>query len=334
MLIKNVSTPKKINLGIQILRMICCLIVIHRHFYSYYSKILNNYIYAMMLFFFISYYFSYTTLSSRNNSKIKERLKRILIPYIGWPLIFFIYDKLWHKKSEYKFKNLYYQIILGCGIYGIFWFLFNVILLSLFIILINYLFKKSSILILFIICIFDYLFFYSGYADIIIFNKFKKVPVRHSIKPIFKFFIFIFSGYYSCSKNLIKKLYKYRIETIIFSFVFIFIFIRNYYYIFSKISFFYEGIVQNIFIFNIFIFFAMIPFDKVRNKYLILVLNKITGYTGGIYYLHVKMGDSYLKYIHSKIDFKGCLLIYLFCYLICLLGNIILNRSNLKYLLI
>lgn len=325
---------KKINIGIQLLRMISCLIIIHIHYYSYYSKIVQNFLYAIMTFFVISFYFSFNVLSSRKSDKIKERFKRMLIPYIGWPLIIVIYDIYAHKKIIYSFKQLYYQILFGCGVYGIFWFLFDVLLLSLFITLINYIFKKYSIFILFIICVLDYLFFYSGNASNIIFKKFLKVPARHSIQPMFEFFIFVFSGYYCGSINIINKLKKHRIKSIIISFSIIFVFFKYFYFIFRRVTFLYKGFVQNIFIFNIFIFFSMIPFDKIRNKCIINILNKLTSYTGGVYYLHVKVGDFYRRQKHSKIDFKDCLMIYLYCFFICLIGNIVLKKFSLKYLFI
>ncbi len=112
--------------------MLCCLVVIGIHCYGYPSRILQEYIYSMFLFFFISFYFSYNTLSSRKSDKIKERIKRILIPYVGWTLVLYVYNNIDKAKQPYDLKNLYYQILMGCKIYGIFWFLFNLLLLTMF----------------------------------------------------------------------------------------------------------------------------------------------------------------------------------------------------------
>ena len=80
----------------------------------------------------------------------------------------------------------------------------------------------------------------------------------------------------------------------------------------------------------------MIPFDKIRNKNLMVILNKLTSYTGGVYYLHVAIANLSGKYIYliRRRTFKGCLLIYLYCYLICFIGDFIFKKSFLKYLYI
>lgn len=247
----------------------------------------------------------------------------MLIPYIGWPLIFYLKDKfyyyLYNTEEEYNIKNLYYQIIIGCKIYGIFWFHFNIIFLSTFFTIIANFFRISFILVLFIIYICDYLFFDSNLANIHIFNKLKNVPVNHSIKPIFEFFIYAFSGFYFSSINLLNIFHIHRIKIVIFSFIITFIIINCYFSFKSKINLFYSGNIKNIFIFNLFALFAMIPFDKINNNTIYILLNKLTSYTGGIYYIHVKIGDLCREYIYiNRINtFKSCLLIYLFCYLIC-----------------
>jgi len=57
-----------------------------------------------------------------------------------------------------------------------------------------------------------------------------------------------------------------------------------------------------------------------------VILNKLTSYTGGVYYLHVAFANLSGKYIYliRRRTFKGCLLIYLYYYLICFIGTFIL----------
>ena len=327
---------KKVNIGIQILRMLCCLVVIGIHCYGYPSRILQEYIYSMFLFFFISFYFSYNTLSSRKSAKIKERIKRIIIPYVGWPLILYAYNNIDNSRKPYDLKTLYYQILIGAEIYGIFWFLFNLLLLTIFFTLMNYIFKKLAIVILFILCVFVYLFFYSGKTDEQIFNHYKLGIIQHSIRPLFQKFIFVYTGYLFGSFNLINKLYRIRIISIIISFSVIYIFVNYYDYIFSKVSSLYKGLVQEIFVINIFIFFAMLPFDKIDDKYINIILNTLTNYTGGIYYLHVMMAHYFQKFIYvgKRIDLEGCIKIYLYCYVVCFIGNIVFKNHFLKFLFI
>ena len=329
---------KKINIGLQLLRTICSFLIIVCHFYGFrhYRIILNKNIYYIITFFYLSFYFSYNTLASRNISKIKGRFIRMLIPYIGWPLMLFLNDKYHHflygQKENYKLRHFYYQILVGCKMYGIFWFLFNLIFLNLFFTLIIFLFKKNFIFILFIFCVINYSFFYSNYANILIFNKYKKVPSHHAIRPILEFFIFDFTGFYLSSIQFINKLYKYRIISIFVSIISLVLYFKFY----SLNIYFIKGIIRDILITLIFVIFSMLPFDKINNYYIINFLNKITSHTGGIYYIHVIIGN-HLKNIASVVKngyFKGCLLIYFFCYFICFFGAFIFKYSKLKYLFI
>ena len=339
---KKFKNRKQINVGLQILRMICCLLIILTHFYSFrrYRILLNEHKYYLMTFFFLSFYFSYNTFTSRNVKKIKERFKRMLIPYIGWPLMFFIKDKLYHymfkTKQIYNWKDLYYQILFGLRIYGIFWFLFTLLFLSLFFTLIIFIFKTRFNLVLFIICIIDYSLIYSNYAYKHFFIKYKKIPVHYSIKEIFYYLNFAFSGFYLASKYPLKKLIKNRFKLFAISCFYLYIFFKYYFSFFKKIHFFFQPISKNIFILNLFLFFGMIPFDKIKNKVLMEFLIKVTSYTGGVFYLHAKMGfylGRYFFLIRTR-TFKGCLIIYFICYLTCLIGTFVFRKNSLKNLFI
>jgi hypothetical protein len=286
----------------------------------------------------MSFYFSYNTLASRNISKIKLRFIKMLTPYIGWPLFLYLKDKFDHyyykERLIHRFKHLYYQIIVGCKIYGIFWFLFVLIFIHLFFTLIIFIFEKIHLFILFISNIFIYYFFYSNYASILIFNKYKKVPVHHSIKPILEFFVFAFTGFYLASIQFINKLYKCRIIAFLISNFSLFIYIKYYNIYFKKMIKIYKGIIRIILVTFIFIIFSMLPFDKINNIYILTFLNKITSYTGGIFYIHVIMGEICKKHIRiiRKYKFKGCILLYCICYFVCFIGSFIFQKSKLKYL--
>lgn len=77
----NNNDIKKINIGLQLLRSICSLLIIIFHSYNFhhYKIILSKNRYYLILFFYMSFYFSYNTLASRNISKIKGRFKRMII---------------------------------------------------------------------------------------------------------------------------------------------------------------------------------------------------------------------------------------------------------------
>ena len=331
---------KKINIGLQLLRSICSLLIIICHSYNFqhYKIILSKNRYYLILFFYMSFYFSFNTLASRNISKIKGRFKRMIIPYIGWPLLFYLKDKFNHyyykQKDIYKLKHLYLQIIVGCKMYGILWFLFDLIFLTLFFTLIIFMFKKYYMYIILLFCIFIYSFFYSNYANILIFNKYKKVPCHHSIRPNLEFFVFAFTGFYLASIQFIHKLYKYRYISIVCSIISLYFYIQYYRSFFSKVNLFLKGIIRDILVTFFFIIFSMLPFDKINNNYILILLNKITSYTGGIYYIHSKAGEISKTYFYliRKQTLEGCFLLYFICYFTCFIGAFIFQKFSLKYL--
>lgn len=79
---------KKLNLGIEILRVLLSYMVIIDHFYinkRIKKKLYNSFLYYHIpSFFMISFYFTYNTLINFNIKKINLRFERLIIPYIFW----------------------------------------------------------------------------------------------------------------------------------------------------------------------------------------------------------------------------------------------------------
>ena len=331
---------KKINLGIEFLRMILAfLIVLVHNFGGRKNKLerfpMENLSYYVPAFMMLSFYFSYNSLDTRNIEKIKQRFIRILYPYIGWSIIIWLGNNYLHNKHKIKgiilIKNIYYQLLIGCGLHGIFWYLFNLLFISLFFTIIVLLFKNYLLFSLFITEIFCYSFAYSKY-DQKFWYRFNTIPVSHSIKPIPKNFLYSLSGFFLASINILNKYYNHRILVIIISGSFLFFMLYHNYI--HKIEFKYEGIMIDLTDISAFSLFSMIPFDKINNKVIIYILKQITSYTGGVYYLHPKVGElfaPYCKYIRRR-QFKGCIQIYLISYLICFIGISVFRKTNIKFL--
>jgi len=140
------------NLGIEILRMILCFWVIASHYAGKKNllkyKIIKTFK-NVPTFMLISFYFSYNTFISNDIIKYNNRLERLLVPYIIWPIISIIvnfsYDSINIKKLIF---NLLIQYITGYHIYFVLWFVGSLIFLEIFFKIIHFLFKKHSLLIL------------------------------------------------------------------------------------------------------------------------------------------------------------------------------------------
>jgi hypothetical protein len=244
------------------------------------------------------------------------------------------FNILYRKKDKEIFKNLYYQLLIGHGFYGAFWFLFNLIFHSLLFTIIILLFHKKHSYIIQILFILVSIYNYLGY-NISIFSNYKH-EVEHSIKPIMITLLYSINGFFLGSINAIEKLYKYRIIVIIYLTFTIYAIIKDKKTI---IIYFYK---YYIFIINfvstsIFLIFACFPFDKIKNIIIIDFIKQITRYTGGVYYLHSDINNVFKKNNFKILKVRGVkesIIIYVFCYFVCLTGSFLCRNINLKYLFI
>lgn len=333
---------KSIYLGVEVLRMILSFLIVVVHCYNKkYIKIKLLYFpffclcFYVPTFFLISFYFSYKTFISRNIVKIKERFLRLLIPYIIWPVIFWLRFQFMNyldgRNDKDKFKNLYYQIIIGDGFHGVFWFQFNLILFSILLTIIILLFKKKCIYVILTIGLLMLIFNFGGFLKI--FTNYNH-SVNHSIRPIPLTFIYSITGFFLGKFFLVDKLYRHKLITLFFLLPFIYV-IKIYPKLFIIFKNFKIIIIIYIII-NLFLFFAIIPFDIIKNNIILIIVKKTTSFTAGVYYLHPEIRNILKKYIIiiKNKTFIGCVLNYFICYSICLIGSKIFRYKKLKYLFI
>ena len=330
---------KKFYLSIQILRIFLSFHILVFHCINkklYKSKLIKVLIKDVSIdlgiFFIISFFNSYSSFTLRDIIKIKQRFYRLLIPYIIWPNVFFVITNLtyylYRKKLCIRFIFLYYQLLIGNGIHAVFWFQFNLIILSLFFIIIILISKKRYLFYMLLIGILLYLFLYSNY-----YNRF--FPINNflffSIRPIFTSYIYSFFGFFLFPINIDDKLKIYKKKCLFIFFIIfnIFIYYSNLYG--KNIKFF---IIKVLGCINIFIFFLILPLNEIKNNIIINIIKLIAKYTGGIYYLHTKV-QLLLEYFFIKMKSKTiivCITNYLLCYFICLIGSKIFRNYYLRYL--
>ena len=71
--------------------------------------------------------------------------------------------------------------------------------------------------------------------------------------------------------------------------------------------------------------FALFPSEKMKNKIILKIIIQLTNYTAGVYYMHLTVyyyTHYYIKSIKQR-TIKGCMINYLICYCISLIGNFI-----------
>ena len=339
---ENIKNEKEINYGLAILKSFLALLVIMAHCFDtgttknkiifYMLKYLSAHVSS---FFIISFYFTSSHLSSLKIKKNLERLMRLLIPFIGWPLIILkinkIFNKKYNKSLQVSYEALKNQLLWGCVYLDHFWFLWDMIVITISFFIIIFIFRKHFLFILQIILIMSYISQYSGYN----FNKNKNFPyhMKYPLGRIAESVTYSITGFILGYYKVIDLLQKHKIKTIIISAMIYEVMLD--YHIFSNImGFGYQGIDLNIKSICLILVFAMLPFEIIKNKEFKKIIRILTNYSGGVYYLHISFSQYLSVYFDDvkKRNFKGILINYAAGYITCFVGTIILGKTPLKYL--
>ena len=180
--------------------------------------------------------------------------------------------------------------------------------------------KKRYSVYLGLIGIFFYIFLHSYYFDLLFPPK---ILLFFTIRPIPRSYIYLLLGFFLFKFNLVflfKKYIKFYISIILIVLYYFFI------NIYGKKEIFH--IFKVVLCIYVFMAFLILPLNK--NENIILI---ITSYTGGIYYLHNTMR----KIIEFLFNMKSqtlliCIINYLLCYIICLIGSKIFRNYYIRYL--
>lgn len=331
------------DIGLAILRPMLSFSVIMTHCFNFnylsgISKIiifrLRKLEFHVPIFFIMSFYFSYKTVVSSDFKKKIIRLQRLFIPYCIWPTIYFFYYnnyliKYYNKRKVYTYDVLKTQLLCGDGLprMGIFWSQWTMIIFNIFFNLIifisNFILKRYFIIIFIALCFTAVVYQYNGSNLLYSFkcnNQNINSCVFCDVMMPYAVIGFIFSHF-----GIIKSMRKIRI-IIIFSCIYFLYLISNY-QVFNNIKGFYFGSYLIFSGITIFILFSMFPSEIITNK-------KLTKNTAGIYFLHTAIKEIFSHHIIyiRKRTLKGCIIVYLICYLICLIGSYVFGKTKLRHL--
>jgi len=330
---------KKKNYGISLLRIILSFMVVIDHFYDNKKakKYVNILYYHIPTFFVISFYYTNKTLVSFDRNKIKFRFKRLVFPYFCWTFISFclnnIYFYLCKRICPHKVYDLLNGLLNGMVFIVSLWFqnilIFTTLLLTIFI----WLFKNDYLLIFQIFMILSYIIQYSGEN-----YKFFKNHFNNFYAANYGRFIDTFpnslTGFFIASMKINNKIKYCKLRTI-FICIFFLLIVTNYNFDSSLKSFRYGGLRLNIASCCIFFVFFF-SFEKVKNLLIIKIIDILSIYSAGIYFIHIIIGKGYIikLLLVNKINtIFGCFNIYIISYMFCFLIDKIFGNTNLKHLI-
>ena len=222
------------------------------------------------------------------------------------------------------------QLLTGHCFMTVLWFQYNLIFTTLLIVIITFLFKHNTILILINLWNLAYFLQFSN-LNFLIFSKYD-FYIKYTFGRFFEILPYCITGFIFSSLKIIDKIKKYRFKSfyILISFL---IFIRRC-NIFVRINgFMYEGFNLYIASVSLFIIIKLIPTNQ-NNIVIIKIIKLLSNNTSGIYYLHIPIKNylaNYFLLIKNR-TIIGSIIIYLFCYFISTIGSFLFKNTKLRHL--
>ena len=227
------------------------------------------------------------------------------------------------------FKSIFFQLLIGYDFYAVLWFQFDLIVISIILSIIIFLFE--SYYAIFILKSLIPLFFIANkkYENLLVI--YKRIG---SIKPLLGSYIYSITGFLIGSISALKKLSNQRKK--VFLLIIPVVILVSQYKIILQISYRFKIIVVDIVAIILFFIFALIPLENFTNKCIKQTIKYLTSYTGGIYYIHYGVRSIFSPYFNivKNCNLISCFINYLLCYFICLIGFNIFKKSKLRYLFI
>ena len=336
---EKLKREKFFNYGLALLKSYMAFLVLVSHCFNMKTtknelliKFTTNRQLHVPSFFIMSFYFTYKTLLSLSLKKFLNRLMRLLIPYIIWPMIVIKINHYYNLNYRKRFHDTYDDLILQLKwarrCLPQFWFQWNLIFHTIFFYVIIFIFRKHSLFIFYILLLYAYYAQYTGYHINSYFSKYPDV-----ISYLFETLPLAVTGFTLGYYKIIDVFQNYKIKTFILSAI-IYKIIADY-NIFRRIrGLNFQGINLNIQSICVIFIFSLFPSDKIKNELLQKLLTLITNYSAGVFYLHFSVRDYFGIYIDDIKNgtFKGIFINYFICYFICFIGMKIFEITPLRYL--
>ena len=312
-MIKKNILQKSRNPIFDLLRVVLTVFVINVHIRiitSIKSNILEPFTwYTVPLFIILSFFFL-------SNKPIKERLKRLFIPYIFWSIIGFLV----HPNLLYS-KNIFLQLLAGDVVNTPLYYLTLLILFTAINWLIDHLSSNKRIFVYSLIMVITLMLEYSN----INYSFFS--PMNEVIKKSYGRFVelikYVPVGLLFCYlRKKVKNIY-FVLNSILF-----FIFFLISFNIPQPLDFHYSGLkilTGSIAIFSLILGLSDLKFDNKINNF----INLLGKYSFGVYLLHYLLLETILNVFPSLkyfINFNQYLFLFcyaVFCYLFCYIFDLI-----------
>lgn len=336
---------KQNNWGLSLLRTYMCFLVILCHFWfpenpSGFSRILyHDRNYAVAVFMLLSFFLTHNTFAEHNRQKILHRFKRLLIPQIGWAVIYWclykIIDLICKTSLENSISDMFWQIFSGHSpkLNPTMWYQVDLIWITVLFLVILLLFKKIHTTVFLLLAAFA---IYLQYSGIYLFLDRFRFEIKYPAGRLIEMIPIAVVGFLLSSGKIMQFFSEHRLRSITLS-AFTIIMV-TYFNIFSDIpGYGYQGIGIILCASAFVIAFYCLPLAHIPDV-LKKILSFLTSHTLGIYCMHRMVGTLLLLFLPMLgINFPikslpGCILIYGISFMLSWFGTILLGKTPLRML--
>ena len=280
-------------------------------------------VYAVPIFMIISFYYSEFLFVSRNSLSFRNRIIRLLVPHIGWALIYWLYYFLVYRTPV---TELFWQLLTGHStvLNPTMWFQIELILYTLFFFFLFYFFEnRTAVLTVISASILSLILEFSG-INYSLFHELRP-ELSYPLGRLVELFPFAALGFLLHYFGIFDKLRKHRIGVLLLCLPLL---LLPYIYRFPRTEGFgYSGLMVMYMPTVITIFICMLPLNELPIGYKKIAVI-ISSYTLGIYCSHrliaTILATLFPDFLFSS--FFGCIIIQLVSYFVCFLISFSPNR--------
>lgn len=337
----------KKNIGISLLKIILSYSVVCIHFWNSEMKCLLNPIvsffcsYAVYLFVFISFYFCQAQISEHRPDRIRERFIRLIIPQVGWTIIYCVLyelmDVLFGQNKISGMEDFWWQLFTGSrkGINQTMYFQIDLIFLTLMFLLVVCLCKEKSTVVILSITLITLAMEYCG---MLVRVDNLRYELRYLVGRFFEFIPFATCGFMLSKYKIMSQISAKKSMAVLLAGGVIVIEICSGSRIRSS-DFINSGVITVSVACAIFIFFYLISLERVP----VLIVRMIEGvsrYSLAVYCMH-RLTETILRGIFEVFGYEilfdtlgKCLVIYSICVLSSVIAVKIIPNKYFKMLFV
>lgn len=332
---KILTDQKTNNYGLSILRIWMCFEVVLCHFwmiqedssFNIFEKMRKL---AVPIFFLMSFILTgKKMIETSDKLKLKQRLYRLMCPQVFWSIVYFmvyyLLDLKWNLGLENGIKDFMLQLFLGHTINQTMWYQVDLIILTIFMILIFRLCReKWGIFFITILGMLSIYLQYSGW-NIAIFGSLPGA-ISYPLGRLCEAVPFMVIGTLISYYNIMQLLEKKRWEVLVILLIGMAIMFKVTIFVIPE-GFHYSGL-YNVFMGSAMVmFFYLLPLGKLSEKCKVII-EFVSKYTLGIYCIHrlVRNLLNFFLYPHITVipgTFFECVLVFIVSFaVVFLIGRI------------